>query len=190
MSLNGYEVGQQIIYKGHSAKIVHIEPCSDNVYIEYDGVCYKVSKSDPAFDYSDLVKPNEDTFTKRIEDEVISDCNKRLASSDEYIAKKEEEKNIFKKIEDAAKETEEKCCKAMAALRDRFNAKSEKGINDASKQKEYLALMNDMSQARRTKRRAIADYLTANGLIQDEIYYKADTLNTMTVVNAIANSGR
>ena len=181
-----YKEGQYIIYKGHQAKVVRTEPCSNYIYIEFGGECIRVDKRYGIFDFNN--EPIGDAFSKRIKDEVDADIDKRIASSDEYIARKEAEKTVFEKIEEAAKETQKKCSRAIRNILDKFNATNEKGIQDASKQKEYLALLKDSSQARRTEIRANNDIYSTNNSILSERFSEHKWINTKTVVDAIANS--
>lgn len=181
-----YKEGQYVIYNGHKAKVVRIEPCSDYIYIEFNGKCHRVDKRFGIFNFNN--EPIGDAFSKRIKDEVNADIDKRIASSDEYIARKEAEKTVFEKIEEAAKETQKKCSRAIRNILDKFNATNEKGIQDASKQKEYLALLKDSSQARRTEIRANNDIYSTNNSILSECFSKHKWINTKTVVDAISNS--
>ena len=168
-----YQEGQYVLYNGHKAKVVNIEPSSHYVYVEYNGQCHRVDTRFGLFN---------------IAEEVNADCDKRIAASDAYIQKKREERSILEKIESAAKETVKKCSAAMDSILRSFKATNIKGIEDADKQKEYLALMQDKSSARHTQISTGNEIYSIDGSILNEVFTKGDWVNTKFVTNAIAQN--
>ena len=168
-----YQEGQDVLYNGHKAKVVKTEPCSHYIYVEYGGKCQRVDTRFGLFN---------------IAEEVNADCDKRIAASDAYIEKKKEKRSILEKIELAAKETVKRCANAMDSILRSYKATNIKGIEDADKQKEYLALMQDKSSARHTQISTSNEIYSIDGSILSEIFTKGNWINTKFVANAIAQS--